>query len=766
MPKRYQSIVSLVSLAHTTPIHLFFVTEEKLAESTAANAALSAQLENLSPQISNLETSLSASRQKVKEEQALRRQAEQKQDEADQRVRELEQSIQTLREECDAVHEELAFKENELEETRLELEVEMQQLENEAGSLKEALANAQAASRHASSADSVTADDATTATSAKRADSSAEDDAYVKKLEEELELVTEQLIDTENRLLQAENDLADRDRQIMAIQENESTIESESIQLLTNEKDDLVERESALRKELAVVTEELSLSREEVQLLQEEQQNGEHSLGMLRETLEKDRHQHKEDVKKLEEELEESRINLKAAQGELAILTASIHETNSKNDDLIEQIAGLECALSNVKTDYEGVLSELNDVNVRFDEARIEAEQVGRESAAEELKAAMKVDSDHEIQGVKEALKKLSDENQALQEKVDAAEIALAKSKDNDAADSSQNEAVSQLQAQLDRSKALLAEKEKEMGALSSNLEARVDQAEARVCGLESELHAAKGKLAETEAHLIVLRREMANAVPVKVEHINGDAGKHDSSGRESPSDLIQQLSEETKKFQALEQNYTELQDQKRMSDIRIKRLEDELKALQKQLFGGEAGVVTQMSRISSLGQKHEAGLLIEEKKADNLDELIESRDLKKIGEEMKSLQQRFNSQREYNAQLLSRMLHFQGNIQVYCRIRPISGTELQKGAQTVVESLSETEVGCFDTRTKKWKSFAFDRVWGPDQTQTSVFQDVEPLALSVVDGFNACIFCYGQTGSGYVACLFAFSTNQTVCLL
>jgi kinesin family protein C2/C3 len=39
--------------------------------------------------------------------------------------------------------------------------------------------------------------------------------------------------------------------------------------------------------------------------------------------------------------------------------------------------------------------------------------------------------------------------------------------------------------------------------------------------------------------------------------------------------------------------------------------------------------------------------------------------------------------------------------------------------------------------------------VWGQDQSQQSVFQDVEPLALSVVDGFNACIFAYGQTGSG-----------------
>jgi kinesin family member C2/C3 len=104
-------------------------------------------------------------------------------------------------------------------------------------------------------------------------------------------------------------------------------------------------------------------------------------------------------------------------------------------------------------------------------------------------------------------------------------------------------------------------------------------------------------------------------------------------------------------------------------------------------------------------------------------------------------MEKKCNSQREYNAQLLSKMLHLQGNIQVYCRIRPLTISEIQIGSRSVVEPLSETEVGCFDQRTNKWKSFAFDRVWGPDQSQTSVFQDVEPLALSVVDGFNACIF-------------------------
>lgn len=76
-----------------------------------------------------------------------------------------------------------------------------------------------------------------------------------------------------------------------------------------------------------------------------------------------------------------------------------------------------------------------------------------------------------------------------------------------------------------------------------------------------------------------------------------------------------------------------------------------------------------------------------------------------------------------------------------------MSDEESQRGCHEVAQSLGETEVGCFDERTQKWKSYAFDKVWGPDTSNRDVFQDVEPLALSVIEGYNACIFAYGQTG-------------------
>ncbi|KAH0919994.1 hypothetical protein HID58_027654 [Brassica napus] len=46
-------------------------------------------------------------------------------------------------------------------------------------------------------------------------------------------------------------------------------------------------------------------------------------------------------------------------------------------------------------------------------------------------------------------------------------------------------------------------------------------------------------------------------------------------------------------------------------------------------------------------------------------------------------------------------------------------------------------------------KSFKFDSVFGPNASQADVFEDTAPFATSVIDGYNVCIFAYGQTGTG-----------------
>ena len=45
-------------------------------------------------------------------------------------------------------------------------------------------------------------------------------------------------------------------------------------------------------------------------------------------------------------------------------------------------------------------------------------------------------------------------------------------------------------------------------------------------------------------------------------------------------------------------------------------------------------------------------------------------------------------------------------------------------------------------------QAFEFDRVYGPESGQEAVFEDVAALTTSALDGYNICIFAYGQTGA------------------
>jgi hypothetical protein len=749
---------------------------------------LSSQLENIAPQLAALEKALSESRTKLKEEQKLRRQAEQAQDELEAKYREAEGSLLAIREECDAVHEELAFKESELEETRLELEVEREKHRVELEDARADAALDQAFSKNQD--DSTRSDQAASGLESNQAVASQPsgagfptvDDAYVKKLEDELELVTEQLIETEQRLSLAEEKNASREAKSGA---NEKKTEQD---LKSKEKDQelirvLQEENAARLEDEHKLREELELTREELALTQEELRAVEFDSKEVQGKLDHIRAEHRDELNKLRNTLQSTEHESKTSGLELDAFERTLHEAAKETDNLKDEILNLNAALENAKRDHEAVVEELEAVNQRFDEAREEAEKRGREYAASDIRAEMKAERDQEISELKDQFKKLAEENALLQQKVDDAEMSIALAKDsqsrNHEGSQVQSEMVKQLQAQLGRAKDELGKKEKEMAVLVSSLEERVTKAEGNVTKLEQELSVTKGKLAEAEAHLIVSRREKELATASSINkssarstddgsartYRSGVSSEHPdlqnmdeygkvslrrrtrSSSPNSVRRLELRLAEEAKKYGELQGEHEKSKEQKRMVEAHVKRLEEDVKVLQRELYAsGDAGVTTQMGRISSLGNKGGGDILNETDTKSKIDEIIESGDPALMKEELRSLEKKCNAQRDYNNQLLAKMLNLQGNIQVFCRIRPMSIGEIQKGYKSTVEALSETELGCYDSRTNQWKSFAFDRVWGPDQTQTTIFQDVEPIALSVVDGFNACIFAYGQT--------------------
>jgi kinesin family protein C2/C3 len=63
------------------------------------------------------------------------------------------------------------------------------------------------------------------------------------------------------------------------------------------------------------------------------------------------------------------------------------------------------------------------------------------------------------------------------------------------------------------------------------------------------------------------------------------------------------------------------------------------------------------------------------------------------------------------------------------------------------------------DAQTKT--KFEYDRIFGPSSAQDEVFEAVQPLCVSVLDGYNVCIFAYGQTGRNWVSHLLPFCLSS-----
>ncbi|KAM3081135.1 kinesin-like nuclear fusion protein [Clarireedia jacksonii] len=109
---------------------------------------------------------------------------------------------------------------------------------------------------------------------------------------------------------------------------------------------------------------------------------------------------------------------------------------------------------------------------------------------------------------------------------------------------------------------------------------------------------------------------------------------------------------------------------------------------------------------------------------------------------------------------LFNQVQELKGNIRVMCRVRP-AFKEGAEGAcanitypDTDKESKELTIIGkekksSFGTVTRETHSFSFDRVFGPSSQNQEVFEEISQLVQSALDGYNVCIFCYGQTGAG-----------------
>ncbi|XP_010277818.1 PREDICTED: kinesin-like protein KIN-14G [Nelumbo nucifera] len=120
------------------------------------------------------------------------------------------------------------------------------------------------------------------------------------------------------------------------------------------------------------------------------------------------------------------------------------------------------------------------------------------------------------------------------------------------------------------------------------------------------------------------------------------------------------------------------------------------------------------------------------------------------LGTEHETLKKKYLEESSERKRLYNEVIELKGNIRVFCRCRPLNQDEIASGSSSVVEfdpsQETELQIICSDSSRKQFK---FDHIFGPKDNQEAVFAQTSPVVTSVLDGYNVCIFAYGQTGTG-----------------
>ena len=125
----------------------------------------------------------------------------------------------------------------------------------------------------------------------------------------------------------------------------------------------------------------------------------------------------------------------------------------------------------------------------------------------------------------------------------------------------------------------------------------------------------------------------------------------------------------------------------------------------------------------------------------------------KKAADEVAKVKADLDKEQNLRRRYYNEIEDMKGAIRVYCRIRPFMPKEEKAGYKNAV-NVQEVGGGQIPTTLsintgKGDKEYTFDNVFTAANSQADVFKDTKMLMQSALDGYNVCIFAYGQTGAG-----------------
>nr|XP_008172761.1 kinesin-like protein KIFC3 isoform X1 [Chrysemys picta bellii] len=207
---------------------------------------------------------------------------------------------------------------------------------------------------------------------------------------------------------------------------------------------------------------------------------------------------------------------------------------------------------------------------------------------------------------------------------------------------------------------------------------------------------------------------------------------------------------------QMLEEMQNMEDDKNRAIEEAFARAQVEMKAVHENLAGVRTNLLTLQPALRTLTndynslkrQVRDFPLLLQEALQNARAEIGQA--IEEVNSTNRELLRKYRRELQLRKKCHNELVRLKGNIRVFGRVRPIN-KEDGEGPEAANSVTFDPDDDALLHLMHKGKqvSFELDKVFSPQATQQDVFQEVQALITSCIDGYNVCIFAYGQTGAG-----------------
>ena len=514
--------------------------------------------------------------------------------------------------------------------------------------------------------------------------------------------------------------------------------------------------------------------------------------------IDADRDTIKSKVKQLEADRQIWKDTSKDSMRELGVAEEKIEALKDELEPLKEKLATTE-QLKNeamIAMEVTKARSEANLEQIESLKAEIAALEAAKGVAVEQAKAeaagvggAEKTKLSAEISSQKDKVKELESqlqtkelEMQKLTIEKDAA-VERATSKDRDLSELMKSLGDIQRSGQAREEEANTQRKEAEgkvsdlertladtRGEISVLTHEKTALAES-LAKAKEELEGADGSVKELKSQIDGFRSEISTqAAQLALEkELRTRSEQKESEERTERIALSAQMMAMTKQHALMEAQLNEANEileakwrkQFKAQEELIQQKEDALTESLETVTGLEGEIASLKEALSDKKSKQEAEHAEEISKLNGEIRRLEGR-VKAEEEKLASAQEAFAKERaDFESQLRDgaaerRKMHntiqeLRGNVRVFARVRPfLPGDDAGEDEQpSVIPKNDNTSLKLrLNGDEKKDYNFSFDRVFNPSGSQEAVFTEVSEFVQSALDGYNVCLFSYGQVGT------------------